>query len=73
MAIKKTTKSPAKKGKSGLWWGLIIGLVLGAGAVYYYQEHFNKSEFEKKAEKIEKEARKEAKKAEKGIKDLFDK
>lgn len=65
----RTTKS---KKKSGFWWGLVLGLILAAGAVYFYQNHYQKSELETKARKLEKSTKKEVEKAEKGVKKFFE-
>lgn len=64
----------AKKNKfKGFLWGLIIGILIAAGAVYYYKNYKHKTEIELKAQKLEKKAKKELKKAEEGVKKLFDK
>lgn len=71
---KKIDLIMAKKKKSnGFLWGLIIGVILTAGAVYYYQNYYNKTDLEKKTQKLEKKAKKEIDKAEEGVKKLFDK
>lgn len=63
----------AKNKKSkGFLWGLIIGILIAAGAVYYYQNYYNKTKLEREADKIEKKAKKELEKAEEGVKKLFD-
>jgi len=64
----------SKKNKSnGFIWGLLIGGLLTAGAIYYYNNTYKKSDFEKETRKLEKKAKKEIEKAEDGIKKLFDK
>jgi uncharacterized protein HemX len=67
------SKSSKSKKKSGFWWGLVLGLILAAGAVYFYQNHYQKSELESKARKLEKSTKKEVEKAEKGLKKFFEK
>jgi hypothetical protein len=60
----------AKKSKkgSGFIWGLLLGAIITAGAIYYYQNHYRKTEIEK----LEERAQKEIDKAQKGVKKLFD-
>lgn len=74
MASKKKSKAKAKKTKNnGFLWGLIIGALIAAGAIYYYNNYMKKSDFEKKTEKLEKKAKKEIDKAKEDAKKLFDK
>lgn len=61
-----------KKSKSFLW-GLIFGILLTAGAIYYYQNYYNKTELEREAQKLENKAKKGIDKAENEVKKLFDK
>lgn len=63
----------ATKNKSRRFlWGLVIGILITASAVYYYQNYYNKTELERNAHKLEKKAKKEIEKAEDGVKKLFD-
>ena len=73
MAKKKTMAKGKQTKKNGFLWGLIIGAVISAGAIYYYNNYMKKSDFEKKTEKLEKKAKKEIDKAKDGAKKLFDK
>jgi len=66
----RTSKS---KKRSGFWWGLLLGLIIAAGAVYFYQNHYRKSELETKARKLENSTKEEVEKAEKGLKKFFEK
>jgi hypothetical protein len=60
----------AKKNKkvSGFLWGLILGGLIAAGAIYYYQNHYRKTEIEK----LEDKAQKEIEKAQKNVKKLLE-
>jgi len=63
----------AKKSKGrGFMWGLILGVILAIGAIYYYQNYYRKSDLEKSTKQIEKKAKKEIDKAKDGAKKLFD-
>ncbi|MBN2805911.1 MAG: hypothetical protein JXR22_04575 [Prolixibacteraceae bacterium] len=74
MATKKPTSTRRKQTRNrGFLYGLILGILIAAGAVYYYNNHYKKSELERKTEKLEKQAKKELEKAEDGVKKLFDK
>ena len=70
---KPVAKKSVKKKSRGFLWGLILGIVIAAGAVYYYQNYYNKTDLERKAQRLEKKAKKELEKAEDGVKKLFDK
>ncbi len=61
----------SKKKKNTFWWGLILGIIIGFGALYLYQ-NYNESDIDKKTRKIERKAKKEIKKAEDEVKKLFD-
>jgi len=52
---------------------LIFGIIIAAGAIYYYNNYYRKSDLERKTEKLEKQAKKELEKAEEGVKKLFNK
>lgn len=68
------------KKRSGFGWGLILGILIAAGAVYYYTNYVNEKDVKKETRKLEKEGRKLEKKAkeeienaEQEVKKLFDK
>jgi len=61
----------SKKKSSAFWWGLILGIIIGSGAFYLYQ-NYNKSNFDRETRKIERKAKKEIEKAEDQVKKLFD-
>lgn len=66
--------SAKKKSKNnGFIWGLIFGIVIAIGAIYYYNNYMKKTDLEKKTEKLEKKTKKEIYKAKEGAKKLFDK
>jgi hypothetical protein len=74
MATKKPTSGKRKQTRNrGFLYGLILGILIAAGAVYYYNNYYKKSELERKTEKLERQAKKELEKAEEGVKKLFDK
>ena len=74
MATKKKPMAKSKKTKSrGFIYGLIFGIIIAAGAIYYYNNYYRKSDMERKTEKLEKQAKKELEKAEEGVKKLFNK
>ena len=53
------------KNRKNLIWGIIIGVLVATGGWFIYHEYFQKSEFERKAEKLERNVNKEIKKAKK--------
>jgi len=74
MATKKKPMARSKKKKSrGFLWGLIFGIIVTVGAIYYYNNYYKKTELQKKTEKLEKNAKKQLDKAEDGVKKLFEK
>jgi hypothetical protein len=49
----------AKKNRSkGFIVGLIIGIIVAAGALYYWDQYHRKSKFERDTEKIENKVKK---------------
>ena len=62
-----------KKRSNGFIWGLVLGIAVTVGAIYYYNNHYKKSDLQKEARKIEKKAKKEINKAEDEVKKFFDK
>ncbi|MBN1927141.1 MAG: hypothetical protein JW798_15015 [Prolixibacteraceae bacterium] len=62
----------SKKRNRGFLWGLILGIIIAAGAIWYYNNHYKKSDLEKEAKKIEKKAKKEIEKAEDKAKKIFE-
>lgn len=61
------------KKSSGFWWGLFLGLIIAAGAVYYYQNHYSKSDIKRTSRKLEKKAEEGIEKTRDGVKKLFEK
>jgi hypothetical protein len=51
-----------KKFNKGLIIGIVIGVVVAAGALYYWDQYHRKSKMERNVEKFEKNAKKELKK-----------
>jgi hypothetical protein len=48
-----------KKFNKGLIIGVLIGIVVAAGALYYWDQYQRKSKFERNVEKLEKNTKKE--------------
>lgn len=66
----------AKKKSNSFILGLIFGIVVGAGAVYYIATQMDNSDtrkLKKESQRIEKQAKKEIDKAGEEVKKLFDK
>lgn len=61
-----------KKFKTGLIVGVILGAVVAAVALYFYDQQYRKSDFEKAMDKIEKKATKDFDKAAKEVDKLFE-
>jgi hypothetical protein len=59
--------------RNSFGWGLLIGIIIAAGAVYYYQNYYKKSDIEKNTQRLENKAKKGINKAEKEVKKIFDK
>lgn len=70
MIMAKKSQQKTKKSRA-LLIGIIIGIVLSIGAVYYYQNYYKNSDLERKANKIERQTKKEINNAEKKAKKLF--
>jgi hypothetical protein len=47
-----------KKFNKGLIIGILIGIVVAVGALYYWDQYHRKSKFERETEKIEKKVKK---------------
>lgn len=62
----------SKKKNTAFWWGLVLGLIIGAGGSYFYWQNYGRSEFEKSAGKLEKSVKKGVKETEKGLNKLFE-
>jgi hypothetical protein len=54
-----------KKFNKGLIIGIIIGVVVAVGALYYWDQYQRKSKFERNVEKFQKDTKKEIDKAKK--------
>ena len=61
-----------KKFKTGFVVGIILGALVAAAALYYYDQQYRKSDLEKAMDNIEKKATKDFDKAAKEVDKLFE-
>ena len=62
---RKNTFMDKKKFNKGLIIGIIIGVIVASGSLYYWDQYHRKSKFERNVEKLQKDTKKEIEKAKK--------